>query len=249
MLGAPASSIGALAGHRSPTSSHFPPHPTGSSSRRTVAACARWAGLWPGWMDVCLALGRSQSPLPRRDDHLQPCPSALQGSLPWSLLPIVQICQTSDAPVTSRASGSWGPWLGPLLTSLPGSATCLGALADSGLPPSTIPFRPLGNRVCAQTPPTPPHRWSEGARAWDLPAEGLQAEAACLLQSPVLQMLAELLADLSTLSRHQSGGTFTWKSCVCSHLPQKRDHGHGCPDRGACPRPMAAETNYYKLGA
>lgn len=153
MLGAPASSIGALAGHRSPTSSHFPPHPTGSSSRRTVAACARWAGLWPGWMDMCLALGRSQSPLPRRDDHLQPCPSALQGSLPWSLLPIVQICQTSDAPVTSRASGSWGPWLGPLLTSLPGSATCLGALADPGLPPSTIPFRPLGNRVCAQTPP------------------------------------------------------------------------------------------------
>lgn len=109
--------------------------------------------------------------MPWRDPRV-PCPgetitrshaSALQGSLPWSPLSVVQICRTSDTPVTSRVSGSWGPWLGPPLTSLPGSATCLGALADPGLPPSTIPFRPLGNRVCAQTPP--PHPRTDGARA------------------------------------------------------------------------------------
>lgn len=151
------SSFGALGGHRSPISLH-PPH---VFLLLQDYCCLHGVGRTLG--DDRCALERSQSPLPGETTTSSParekllCPLSLWESLMSHHLSVVHICQTSNAPVTSRASGTWGPQLGPPLTPLPRSTTCLGALADAGPLPSTVPFRPLSNPVLTQ-PPCQPYR-------------------------------------------------------------------------------------------
>lgn len=160
MLGARMSSSGALGGRLSPV--RPPARPTGSPSHRIVAVCTRWAGPLARMDGRVPCPGEIPESPARRDHHLQSCPLALQGSLPWPPLSVVHICWTSDAPDTGRASGSWGPWLGAPLMRLPGSAPCLGALADPGPPPP--PF-PSGRwvTVCMHRPPhTPTQMEREG---------------------------------------------------------------------------------------
>ena len=232
------SSAGALGGRRSPV--RPPARPMGSPSTGPSLPVRGGQGVWPGWMDVCLALERSRVPCP------QPCPSALQGSLPWPPLSVVYICRTSDAPDAGRASASWGPWLGAPLTRLPGVPPALWLLQTQGrlLHHS---LGPLGTYVCAQTPT--PH--TDGARG---PGHGTRRSKGCSRKLGVSRRARSsgcwLGSRLTSPARcrRRRGALHLEELCLQS-LTRRRGHGRGCPDRRACPRPVTAETACCRLGA
>lgn len=149
-------------------------------------------------------------------DGRVPCPGEIQSPLPAALplgppgelavAPSLSRLHLPDFRRTRRRQGVC--ILGALARSAPNeaarSAPCLVALADPGPPPP--PFPRAAGYLCVCTDPHTPHRWSERARAWDPPVEGLLPEAGCLPQSPVLRMLAGLSADLSSQVQTPKGG-------------------------------------------
>lgn len=83
----------------------FPPTHTPTPLATGLSLPARGGqGLWPGWMDVCLALERSQSPLPWRDHHPQPCLGPL-GKL--AMVPSLSCPNLLNFRCTSYQQGVW----------------------------------------------------------------------------------------------------------------------------------------------
>lgn len=226
------------------------PTPTGSSSRRTVAACARRAGLWPGWMDVCLALGDPRVPWPR---EMTTCSPALGPPGELAVVPSPNCPNLPNFRCTSYPQQ--GIWVLGTLTRTTANAVCLEVppalgLADSGLPPPPFPSGLWVITVCVhRPPPTPPHRWSEGARAWTCRLKGCRRKlrVSCRAQSSRC-----LLSSWLTFHAEQTPkrGTHSGRA-VCSHShSQKRwTMVTAAQTEEPAHAPMAAETNYYKLGA